>query len=115
MAFEISGKIIEIFREQQVSERFKKREFVIETKDGNFSELIKFQLVQDSTDLIDPYKTGDEVKVFFNIKGNKWKENYFVNLQAWRISKASGETNITESNPDFEDAPPPPGEDEMPF
>jgi len=85
---EVKGKLIEKFAEQQVSEKFKKREFVIETSDGDegqFTEQIKFQLVQDKTSLIDKFQVGDELNVAFNLKGNKWKDNYFVNLQAWKI------------------------------
>ena len=122
MSFEITGKIDQIFKEQQVSDRFKKREFVIEKEEKGFTELLKFQLVQDKTDLIEPYNMGDVVTVHFNLKGNKWKDSYFVNLNAWRISKDGGSNNQNNSAPtpppaqdNFSDMPPPPGEDEMPF
>lgn len=109
MNFELTGKIIEIYKEQQVSERFKKREFVIDVPSGNFSEQIKFQLTQDKTDLVDSYKLGEEVKVHFNIKGNKWKDGYFVNLQAWRLEKA-GSKSSAQSNalPELSDRDVPP-------
>jgi single-strand DNA-binding protein len=87
MNYELTGSIIEIYKEQQVSDRFKKREFVVEVPSGNFSEQIKFQLTQDKTDLIDQFRMGEQVKVHFNIRGSKWKDAYFVNLQAWRLEK----------------------------
>lgn len=98
MNFELTGVIIEILPEVQVNDRFKKQEFVIEKKDANgnfnFTDFIKFQLTQDKTSLIKSFKTGEEVKVSFNIRGNKWvnngQVNYFTNLDAWRIEKASG-------------------------
>ena len=34
MAFEITGKVIDIFPVNQVSDKFKKREFVIEKKES---------------------------------------------------------------------------------
>ena len=103
MNFELTGKIIEILDLVQVSERFKKQEFVIErtenTGNFDFTDYIKFQLTQDRTGLIQGKSVGDEVKVSFNIRGNKWekqgKVNYFTNLDAWRIEMASqgGEVN----------------------
>ena len=56
MAFEITGKIIDISPVNQVSDKFKKREFVIENKESGggavFVNYIKFQLIQDKCDLI---------------------------------------------------------------
>jgi len=110
MALELTGKLIEIFPEQQISDKFKKREFVIETSENNFVEQIKFELVQDRTDLIDPYKVGADIKVSFNLKGRKWNDKYFVNVQAWRIEHANkSNTNAPEG---FPPPPPPPPEEE---
>lgn len=83
---DIQGRLAVKMDEQTVSEKFKKREFVIETGD-KYPELLKFQLVNDKTDLLEPYKIGETIKVTFNLKGAKWKESYFVNLQAWKIER----------------------------
>lgn len=118
MSFEISGKLIEKFDTVKVSDRFKKREFVIEKTESNggmeFTDHIKFQLTQDRCNLIDALNLNDDIKVNFNIRGNKWekdgKVSYFTNLDAWRIEKinAQNQDNI----PD--DMPPPPSLDDMP-
>lgn len=121
MSFELAGTIIDIFDENQVTDKFKKREFVVETSDKGFTEQIKFQLVQDKTNLIEGFQVGQPVKVHFNIKGNKWKDNYFVNLQVWRIEGAvqgkseNTQTENTQSQ-SIEDMPPmPDSEDDLPF
>ena len=92
MAYDVTGRLHEIFDEQQVSEKFRKREFVLEVQDGQYPEHIKFQMVQDKTSLIDPYKMGDEVKVTFNLRGRGFNKNgqmlYFTNLEAWKIEAA---------------------------
>ncbi len=48
MAFEITGKVIDISPVMQVSDKFRKREFVIEKKESTggtvFVDYIKFQL-----------------------------------------------------------------------
>lgn len=118
MSFEISGKLIEKFETVKVNDRFKKREFVIEKTESNggmeFTDHIKFQLTQDRCNLIDAMNLNDDIKVHFNIRGNKWekdgKVSYFTNLDAWRIEKENSQNqgNI----PD--DMPPPPSIDDMP-
>ncbi len=116
MAFEITGKIIDIFPVNQVSDKFRKREFVIERKETGgsalFIDYIKFQLLQDKCDLINESFMNEEVKVIFNIKGNRWERdgrvNYFTNLDAWRIEKLSSQTRDQgmENQPLPEDMPP---------
>jgi hypothetical protein len=117
MAFEITGKVIEIYPTVQVSDKFRKREFVIEKKEAGgaavFIDYLKFQLVQDKCDLINESFLQEEIKIWFNLKGNKWerdgKINYFTNLDAWKIEKASSNTgrdqNFSPKNT-LEDIPP---------
>jgi hypothetical protein len=126
MSFEITGKLIEKYNTIQVSDRFKKREFVIEKTESNggmeFTDHIKFQLTQDRCNLIESIDVNVEVKVSFNIRGNKWekegKVNYFTNLDAWRIEKAQdlGQSNFSSDNtpaPDMDSMPP--ENDDLPF
>jgi hypothetical protein len=114
MAFEITGKVIEVSPVQQVNDKFRKREFVIEvTEQGaggrDFTDYIKFQCVQDRCELIDDTFLNTPVKVSFNIKGNKWERdgrvNYFTNLDAWRIERA--DTGDFQGNQGSDLAPPP--------
>lgn len=92
MAFEVTGKLHVKGNTEKISERFQKREFVVEIEDGAYSQFIKFQLIQDRCDLLDPYSEGESLKVSFNLRGkpyNKGSETiYFTNLQAWRLEKA---------------------------
>ncbi len=118
MSFEISGKLIEKFDTVKVSDRFKKREFVIQKTESNggmeFTDHIKFQLTQDRCNLIDAINLNDDIKVNFNIRGNKWekdgKVSYFTNLDAWRIEKETSQNQ----GPTPDDMPPPPSIDDMP-
>lgn len=96
MSLQITGKLIEIYPTNQVSEKFKKREFVLETyEDVNgqtYTNFAKMQAVQNKCDVLDKYKVGYMVTVHFNIKGNKWerdgKVNYISNLDAYKIENA---------------------------
>lgn len=101
MSFELTGRILEISPVQQVSEKFRKREFVIEyTENQQYPEYIKLELVQDKCNLLDNLKTGQEVAVMFNLKGRKWTDakgevKYFNSLQAWKINAAGSENTTT--------------------
>jgi len=122
MNFEINGKIILKEDTQQISDRFKKREFVIEVeneRNSDWNDFIKFQLTQDRCDLLETVSVDENIKVSFNIKGRKWekdgKVNYFSNLEAWRIEKmqAAAAAEMPEFN--AADMPPAPEEDDLPF
>ncbi|MCX8080296.1 MAG: DUF3127 domain-containing protein [Bacteroidia bacterium] len=90
---DIIGRIKAIFETQKISDRFSKREFVLTIDENSpYPQYITFQLVQDRCSLIDQYAVGDEVKVFFNLKGREWKNpegqiKYFNTIEAWKIEK----------------------------
>jgi len=83
--FDITGTVKKIFDEQTFGSGFNKREFVITVPDGRFPQDIKFETVKDKVGLVAELKEGDEIKVSFDVRGREWKENYYVNLNAWKI------------------------------
>lgn len=95
MSYELTGKLLEKFNILHRSETFKVREFVVEKSEEingkTITNYIKFQCVQDRTNIVDRVNAGDEIKVYFNIKGTKWEKDgrtsYFSNLDAWRIEQ----------------------------
>ncbi|MBR8538067.1 DUF3127 domain-containing protein [Carboxylicivirga sediminis] len=124
MNFEISGNIIVKEDTQDISASFKKREFVIEVvneRNSDWNDFIKFQLTQDRCNLLDPLQVGDNIKVSFNIRGRKWEKdgrvNYFSNLEAWRIEKEEAALPPDAPAPSFNEADIPPAgpEEDLPF
>jgi len=95
-ALEVEGKILKKFETQRVSEKFQKREFVIETE-GQYPQPIKFDLTQDRCALLDNYQEGDRLKVSFDLRGREWNGKYFTDLSAWRLERAGGGTG--DNNP----------------
>jgi hypothetical protein len=88
---ELTGKIIFIGELQQVSEKFAKRDFAIETLE-QYPQQIKFELHQDRTDLIDPYKIDEIVTVSYNLRGRSYLDKngitqYSNTLQSWKIQR----------------------------
>lgn len=88
MAFEIEGKLIKKFDVESKTSSFQAREFVIEVPEGNYSQFVKFQLVQDRCALIDGMNEGEQIKVHFDLRGREWQGKYFTNLNAWKVDKA---------------------------
>ena len=114
--FIIKGKLIVANSEQVISEKFKKRDFVIETEDDRYPQKLSFQLVQDKCDVLDKYNIGDEIEVYFNLKGRDWTNpqgevKYFNTLEAWRIENAGGDNTSTPSIPDLSNV----NDNDLPF
>lgn len=127
MAFEAEGKLHKLMDTQQITDTFKKREFVVEIMDGAYTQLVKFQMTQNNCDKLNDYKEGDDVKVTFNLRGREWTSpqneiKYFNTLDAWKIDSQSAPaqqaapTNAAASFPSPTDAPPATGSnDDLPF
>jgi len=121
MSFEINGRLAEKFETQKVSERFQKRDFVIEIKStGNtgyeFVDFIKFQSTQDKCAMLDQFNVDDTIKVSFNLRGRKWEKDgqvsYFTNLEAWRVEKVQSANDEPEFSTPIKDTAP---EQDAPF
>jgi len=89
---------------------FTKREFVL-TMDDDYPQDIKFACVKEKCTLLDNVAPGDRVKVLFRIRGNLYKDRYFVDLQAFRIDKLEGDGSRVE----YDDAESVPLDEPMPF
>jgi hypothetical protein len=78
----------------QISETFKKREFVIdliEGDQGQYINPIQLELIQDKCEILDQFKIGQDLSVEFNLRGRDWindkgETRYFNSLQAWKVS-----------------------------
>lgn len=119
---EIKGKIHEVGATQQISETFKKRDLVVEyAENPTYPEYIRFEAMQDKTALLDTFKAGDEVEVFFNLRGRPWtdktgKTSYFNSLVIWRINAITN--SAPASTPEYAapvDVSNTAGDDDLPF
>jgi hypothetical protein len=91
MALEVTGKLHKKFAtEARGATAFQTRDFVLEIMDGNYQQLIKFQLIRDACTLLDKFNEQDEIKVEFNLRGREWQGKYLTNLNCWRMDKANG-------------------------
>ena len=105
--YTLNGTVKVTNETQQVSEKFKKREFVVTDASGNYPQDISFQLTQDRCDQLDGINVGEQVNVSFFIRGREWTSpkgevKYFNSLDVWKIEKSQGGGNPTP--PDIEPA-----------
>jgi len=124
MNYEVTGKLIVKDDTQAISDRFKKREFVIEVeneRNSDWNDFVKVQLTQDRCDLVENIDLNEMVKVSFNLRGRKWENNgqtsYFTNLEGWRIEKVSQDNGNVPPVPEYEmqDIPAASEADDLPF
>ena len=120
---DIKGKVHEVLPVMNVTDTFKKREIIIEfAENPQYPEYIKFEALQDKVNLFDSINVGDQVEIFFNLRGRPWtdktgKTSYFNTLVVWRINVLSG-TAAESSQPEYAapvDMSSAPEEDDLPF
>jgi single-strand DNA-binding protein len=93
--YTIEGRVISIGQTEQKSEKFSVRKFVIDDQAPEYANLHEFQLANAKTELADKIKTGDRVRVHFNLRGRGWTSpsgevKYFSSLDAWKVDILSG-------------------------
>ena len=101
----LNAKILVVGEVQQISDKFKKRDLVVEYSDSNpdYKETIKFEMVQDKVELADNFKVGDAVNVHFNLRGRAsvqkdGKTGYFNSLVIWRLTAGEAQPEMAQSN-----------------
>ena len=121
MGIEATGKLHTIFDTKQVSERFSKREFVVEVTDNpKYPQVVLFQLTGDRCAQLDALSVGDQVRIEFSLRGREWKSpqgevKYFNSLDVWTIESArAGRRNDARDGGRQGDEPPPRSDDDAP-
>lgn len=115
MSYVFEGTVKLVAKVQEFDSGFKKREIIISSLDEKHQQDIKFEFLRDSADKLDGFKSGDLVKVSFELRGNEYNGKFYTNLVGTHIAKVkkNGKTEM----PDINDAvmPMPEGEDDLPF
>ncbi len=119
MGMTTEGTIHTIFEAKQVTERFRKREFVLELRDNpRYPQLVLFQLTGDRCEALDAFQVGEAVRVEFSLRGREWtsprgETKYFNSLDVWTVEPAGAGAGAADEEPPFPPGPPPP--DDVPF
>jgi hypothetical protein len=106
MGMEATGRLHTIF-DKQVSERFSKREFVVEMSDNpKYPQVVLFQLTGDRCSQLDGLNVGDQISIEFSLRGREWKSpagevKYFNSLDVWRVEPAHAGNRARRSSGDY--------------
>ena len=100
---ELTGEIVHIGEVEQIPGGAEKRIFVVESE-GQYPQQIAFELFKDKISLINPFKVGEIVTAYFNLRGREWKGKWYVNLQAWKIAASNTKDPIDQAIPPTEPA-----------
>lgn len=100
---EIRAKIKRIGETEKVSEKFQKREFVVDYESGGFPQVIKFTLTQNRVNLLDNYSINDSVSITFGLQGREWtnkegKTVVFNTLNVLELGKVESESSPQETS-----------------
>ena len=87
MAYEITGRVKSVSEVQQVTEKFAKRELVIEHGD-KYPQLSKFESSGDRNDLLNDVREGDTVTISFDLRGREARDGRVWNtLSIWKLKR----------------------------
>ena len=98
--YELKGSVKVVNETAVISDKFKKREFVITDDSSQYPQDIAMQLTQDNCDKLNGVNVGDRLLVKFNLRGRAWndpktgKDRYFNSLDAWFIQKESTDSPV---------------------
>ncbi len=89
--YKVIGIVVAVMETKQITEKFAKREFVIEPTGEIYPQKVIFQTVNDKTSMLDAIAEGQQIEVCFNLHGREWTRpetgeiKYFNTLDAWRV------------------------------
>ena len=129
MGFEIAGRLHTKNEAVQISERFRKREFVLEIEpESQYPQTVQFELTGDRCELLDEFVIGQELNVEFSLRGREWTSpkgeiRFFNSLNVWQVEadgdipapKKAGKKKAEKKDAPVPNNSPPPADDSIPF
>lgn len=108
----ITGQVYHVGQVEQVSDKFRKREFVIKTNE-QYPQFVLLQVVNDRCELLDSLRLNDNVDAFINIRGREWTDRngvrkFFNTLEAWQVTFASINSLQPQPAPQYQQPQPAP-------
>ena len=85
-----TGTVETLFNTQQISDKFRKRELVLNTGPVDYPQQVLFQFTNDLCEQLDELGEGQNITIYFNLRGRQWtnpktgETRYFNTLNAWK-------------------------------
>jgi len=115
MSYKASGTVFSVSEIQVVSEKFSKREVVLEDSSSKYPQFLCFQFTQDKVNDLNNIAAGQEVEISFNLRGRNWTDpngvvKTFNTLEGWKIDEIGHAppqvvANVVPTTEDSQDLP----------
>jgi len=70
--FKVQANVKSVGQTVTVSEKFSKRELVVEIPDDRYPQIVLFEATQDKCSLLDSIGAGQQVEITFALRGREW-------------------------------------------
>jgi pectin methylesterase-like acyl-CoA thioesterase len=86
----IKGTVYKVSQEEVKSEKFKKREVILEVVKGEYKEYLSIQFSNAKCDLLNNVRQGDMISISINLRGRLWTgadgvEKCFNTFEGWQV------------------------------
>jgi hypothetical protein len=106
--FKFKGIAYKVGNVETISDKFRKREFVVTDGAAQYPQYIPFTFVNDKCDLLESIAEGQEIEVSFSLKGREWTNpkdgqvKYFSTIEGFAVTATSNPAfapNVAPSTP----------------
>jgi hypothetical protein len=107
---EVKGSIYKIEETIVVSDKFKKRDFIVKVE-GTYPQFIPMQVTQDKIVMLDDLAFGQNVSCHINLKGRLWdnpttgKQSCFLTLECWKLEVVGEKLEKSTTTEQVDDLP----------
>lgn len=70
--FKLQANVKSVGQTVNVSDKFSKRELVVEIPDDKYPQVVSFEATQDKCSLLDSIGAGQQVEITFALRGREW-------------------------------------------
>jgi hypothetical protein len=105
--FKFKGIAYKVGNVETISDKFRKREFIVTDGADQYPQYIPFTFVNDKCVLLNSIAEGEEVEVSFSLKGREWTSpqgqvKYFSTIEGFAVTATSNPAfapNVVPSTP----------------
>lgn len=96
MALKVIGTITDIKDAQAITDKFTKRELILEIPDDKYPQFCSFEFSNRGCEALDQFKIGQEVELTFSLRGREYKGKHYNSLAAYKIEQTGTQVKVVE-------------------
>jgi hypothetical protein len=91
MSYTFKGVVTNVGNEEVISDKFKKKNLVVQYNGGRFPKIICFEFTNDKIDALENVQSGQEVEVSFDVESREWNGKFFTSARGWKVENVGGQ------------------------